>query len=59
MGHRPQLCGVRPARNGATVLLYEGAPDMPDKDRFWRIIANTGDDPLHRPNRDQGLYEMG
>ncbi len=28
-----------PMANGATVLLYEGAPDFPDKDRFWSIIA--------------------
>lgn len=27
-----------PLGNGATVLMYEGAPDTPDKDRFWRII---------------------
>ena len=27
-----------PMGNGATVLMYEGAPDTPDKDRFWRII---------------------
>jgi acetyl-CoA synthetase len=27
-----------PLGNGATVLIYEGAPDTPDKDRFWRII---------------------
>jgi acetyl-CoA synthetase len=27
-----------PMANGATVLMYEGAPDTPDKDRFWRII---------------------
>ncbi len=27
-----------PLSNGATVLIYEGAPDTPDKDRFWRII---------------------
>jgi acetyl-CoA synthetase len=27
-----------PMSNGATVLIYEGAPDTPDKDRFWRII---------------------
>ncbi|MEQ1933849.1 MAG: acetate--CoA ligase [Fimbriimonadaceae bacterium] len=27
-----------PLANGATVVLYEGAPDTPDKDRFWRII---------------------
>jgi acetyl-CoA synthetase len=27
-----------PLANGATVVMYEGAPDTPDKDRFWRII---------------------
>ena len=27
-----------PMANGATVLMYEGAPDQPDKDRFWRIV---------------------
>ncbi len=27
-----------PMANGATVVMYEGAPDAPDKDRFWRII---------------------
>ncbi|HWD41809.1 MAG TPA: acetate--CoA ligase [Fimbriimonas sp.] len=27
-----------PLANGATVLMYEGAPDTPEKDRFWRII---------------------
>lgn len=24
--------------NGATVLMYEGAPNFPDFDRFWRLI---------------------
>ena len=27
-----------PLSNGATVVMYEGAPDTPDKDRFWRLI---------------------
>jgi acetyl-CoA synthetase len=27
-----------PLANGATCLLYEGAPDWPDKDRFWSIV---------------------
>jgi acetyl-CoA synthetase len=27
-----------PMSNGATVVMYEGAPDAPDKDRFWRIV---------------------
>src|SRR5215203_4056136 len=27
-----------PLCNGATVMMYEGAPDYPQKDRFWDII---------------------
>jgi acetyl-CoA synthetase len=27
-----------PLSNGATVVMYEGAPDYPEKDRFWRIV---------------------
>jgi acetyl-CoA synthetase len=27
-----------PLANGATVVMYEGAPDYPDKDRFWALV---------------------
>jgi len=27
-----------PLANGATVLIYEGAPNHPEPDRFWRIV---------------------
>ncbi|MDK2892761.1 acetate--CoA ligase [Methanohalophilus sp.] len=27
-----------PLLNGATILIYEGAPDYPERDRFWRIV---------------------
>ena len=27
-----------PLANGATVVMYEGAPDFPEKDRFWKIV---------------------
>ena len=27
-----------PLANGASVVMYEGAPDYPDKDRFWAIV---------------------
>ncbi len=27
-----------PLANGATVLMYEGTPDYPNKDRFWQIV---------------------
>jgi acetyl-CoA synthetase len=35
-GHSYVVYG--PLANGATVVMYEGAPDAPDKDRFWRLI---------------------
>jgi acetyl-CoA synthetase len=27
-----------PLQNGATVLMYEGAPNWPENDRFWKIV---------------------
>ena len=27
-----------PLQNGATVVMYEGAPNFPENDRFWKII---------------------
>ncbi len=27
-----------PLSNGATIVMYEGAPDHPKRDRFWRIV---------------------
>src|SRR5262245_24470779 len=35
-GHSYVVYG--PLANGATVLMYEGAPDWPQKDRFWQLI---------------------
>ncbi|MBA3301266.1 MAG: acetate--CoA ligase [Thermoleophilaceae bacterium] len=31
-----------PLANGATSVLYEGAPDFPDKDRWWEIVERYG-----------------
>jgi acetyl-CoA synthetase len=31
-----------PLANGCTSVLYEGAPDWPDKDRWWSIIEEYG-----------------
>jgi acetyl-CoA synthetase len=39
-GHSYVVYG--PLANGATVMMYEGAPDWPSKDRFWEIIACHG-----------------
>jgi len=30
-----------PLSNGATCVMYEGTPDYPDKDRWWRIIEKN------------------
>ena len=35
-GHSYVIYG--PLQNGATTLMYEGAPNFPEPDRFWRII---------------------
>ena len=39
-GHSYVVYG--PLANGATVLMYEGAPNQPGPDRFWQIIAKWG-----------------
>jgi acetyl-CoA synthetase len=39
-GHSYVVYG--PLANGATSLMYEGAPNYPEPDRFWRIIARHG-----------------
>ena len=39
-GHSYVVYG--PLANGATVLMYEGAPDWPKKDRFWQLIERYG-----------------
>jgi acetyl-CoA synthetase len=39
-GHSYVVYG--PLAAAATVVLYEGAPDWPDRDRFWEICARYG-----------------
>ena len=39
-GHSYVVYG--PLANGATVVMYEGAPDWPQKDRFWALIEKYG-----------------
>jgi acetyl-CoA synthetase len=39
-GHSYVVYG--PLANGATSLMYEGAPNFPEPDRFWQIIAKYG-----------------
>lgn len=39
-GHSYVVYG--PLLNGATTLMYEGAPNWPEPDRFWRIVDKYG-----------------
>ena len=39
-GHSYVVYG--PLANGATSFMYEGAPNFPEPDRFWRIIEQYG-----------------
>ncbi len=39
-GHSYVVYG--PLANGATSVMYEGAPDYPDRDRFWAIAEKYG-----------------
>jgi acetyl-CoA synthetase len=39
-GHSYIIYG--PLSNGATSVMYEGAPDYPDKDVWWDIVENHG-----------------
>jgi acetyl-CoA synthetase len=39
-GHSYVVYGI--LANGATTVMYEGAPNFPEPDRFWRIIDKYG-----------------
>jgi acetyl-CoA synthetase len=39
-GHSYLVYG--PLANGATAVMYEGAPNFPEPDRFWRIVERYG-----------------
>jgi acetyl-CoA synthetase len=39
-GHSYVVYG--PLANGATSFMYEGAPNYPEPDRFWRMVAKYG-----------------
>ena len=57
-GHSYVVYG--PLANGATVLMYEGAPNQPEPDRFWEIIEKyRRDDFLHGADGDPRVHEVG
>ncbi len=46
--------------NGATSVMWEGAPDYPDKGIWWEIVERYGvSDPLLRADRDPRLHQVG
>ena len=57
-GHSYVVYG--PLANGATVVMYEGAPDWPQKDRFWSLIERLRRHRvLHRADGDPRVHAMG
>ena len=57
-GHSYVVYG--PLANGATVVMYEGAPDWPQRDRFWEHRRDLrGDGHLYRAYRHPRLHEVG
>ena len=57
-GHSYVVYG--PLAAGATTLLYEGAPDWPDKDRWWDMIEQLPrQHPLHGAHRHPHLHQVG
>ena len=57
-GHSYVVYGI--LANGATTVMYEGAPNLPEPDRFWEIIEKYGvTHLLHRADRDPHLHQVG
>ena len=49
-----------PLANGATMVMYEGAPNAPHEGRFWEWCENPRrDDLLHRADRHPRVHEVG
>ena len=49
-----------PLANGATSVMYEGAPDYPDKGIWWELVERYGVTIFYTaPDGDPRLHEMG
>ena len=49
-----------PLCNGTTGVMYEGAPDFPDQDRWWAIVERYGVDILYTaPTAIRTPHEVG
>ena len=57
-GHSYVVYG--PLAAGATTLMYEGAPNWPEPDRFWQHHRGIrGQHSLHGADRDSRLHSLG
>ncbi len=57
-GHSYTVYGA--LANGATTLMYEGAPNWPEPDRFWRHHRQIQSHHfLHRPHRHPRVHALG
>ena len=57
-GHSYVVYG--PLQNGATVMMYEGAPNWPENDRFWKIVDDHKvSDFLHGADGDPRVHQVG
>ena len=57
-GHSYVVYG--PLANGATCVMYEGAPDWPERDRFWDICERLGVTIFYTaPDGDPRVHEVG
>src|SRR4029453_812522 len=56
-GHSYVVYG--PLANGATVVMYEGSPDWPEKDRFWEMIARHGVTVFYTGPRAIRIFRRG
>ena len=57
-GHSYVVYG--PLANGATVVMYEGAPDWPQKDRLWEIVERYGVTVFYTaPDRHPRVHALG
>jgi acetyl-CoA synthetase len=57
-GHSYVVYG--PLTNGATQVMFEGTPDYPDKDRWWRIIEKYRVNALYTaPTAIRGFMRWG
>ena len=57
-GHSYVVYG--PLQNGVTVLMYEGAPNFPENDRFWKIVdAHKVSVFYTAPTAIRGVHQVG